>query len=468
MTSGNFDQKIEKTCQRLTGRAAKLTSYRRLTGGASMETWHLTYGEQDMILRRMPDGAEDVNIVYRIPLSTEVGAIRAAVKAGVTTPDIIGELIPQDGLGGGFMMHCVEGEALPYKIFKNTIYTTAIASLTESCAAELSHIHSVPQEAFPKGIVDESTTELLDRLETDYRKHGEAVPVFELAFHSLRENMPETSERVLLHGDFRMGNLMISSQGISGVLDWELAHIGDPAQDLGYMCTPSWRFGNYAKTVGGFGDLDTLIMAYNRVSGRSISKSSVKYWMVYSSLWWGICCLNMIGIWREGIDRALERTVIGKRMSEVEIDVLMLLEDMAGITPKTVKWDVPQSTSPQDDAKGDTKNIELLQAMQGWIETDIMPISEGRNLFQARVARNALGILQRSTEMGPMFQEARNSRLKALGLTQAEFTQGLRNGRLTLSDPDISNHLRLTTLERLSIDQPKYAGLKTALKKWSP
>jgi aminoglycoside phosphotransferase (APT) family kinase protein len=117
--------------------------------------------------------------------------------------------------------------------------------------------------------------------------------------------------------------------GLRAVLDWELAHLGDPAEDLGWICVNSWRFGNHAKPVGGFGDYSQLLDAYAAAGGSEISLDRVQYWQMLGSMKWGIMCMTMYQSFATGADASVERAMIGRRTSETEIDLITLLEAAA-------------------------------------------------------------------------------------------------------------------------------------------
>ena len=132
---------------------------------------------------------------------------------------------------------------------------------------------------------------------------------------------------MLLHGDFRNGNIMFDPErGVAAVLDWELSHIGDPAEDMGWICTNSWRFGRPDRPVGGFGDYADLLAGYAAAGGRPIALSRVRFWQMLGSLRWGVMCLMMYRSWADGVERSVERPMIGRRVSETEADLIVLLE----------------------------------------------------------------------------------------------------------------------------------------------
>ena len=149
--------------------------------------------------------------------------------------------------------------------------------------------------------------------------------MFDLALRWLAAHDPgPPAEVTLVHGDFRHGNLIIGPDGVRAVLDWELAHLGDPMEDLGWICVNSWRFGEIDKPVGGFGSREELFAGYEE-TGRTVERSRVKFWEVMGTLRWGVMCCGMMQRFRTGPDHSMERAMIGRRASETEIDLLRLL-----------------------------------------------------------------------------------------------------------------------------------------------
>jgi aminoglycoside phosphotransferase (APT) family kinase protein len=145
----------------------------------------------------------------------------------------------------------------------------------------------------------------------------------------LRDHLPPPRERRLVHGDLRNGNMIIDAHGLQAVLDWEIAHLGDPMEDLGWVCVNSWRFGELDKPVGGFGPREELFAGYEAVSGQPVDPEEVRWWEVLGSLSWGVSCAAIgVADYSDG-DRPLERAMIGRRASECEIDLLRLLTEEA-------------------------------------------------------------------------------------------------------------------------------------------
>ena len=162
---------------------------------------------------------------------------------------------------------------------------------------------------------------LVEQWHAGYRASDWPRPVFEVAFRWLGAHRPPPPERaVLVHGDFRNGNLMIGPDGLRAVLDWELAYIGDGMADLGWLCVNAWRFGKVELPVGGFGTVEELEAGY----GVPIDRDALRWWEVFGTLRWGCMCAGMAAAFRTA-DPSVERAMIARRTSENEIDLLRLL-----------------------------------------------------------------------------------------------------------------------------------------------
>ncbi len=466
MIDETFQEKLAEYCSKTFGAGGELADVQRLSGGASMESWAFSYRGEDYVLRRLPYGlSPDDDGLRGVPLATQADVIDLARSAGVTAPEVRGRLEPDDGLGDGFIMTKAEGETLPHKILGNPEYAEAESRLTAQCARELAAIHQIKMNPLLQSLEYFSPAELIRVQKDKYHEIGGQIPIYEYAFHWLEQNAPDASDQYLVHGDFRMGNLMIDGQGLSAVLDWELVRLGDPVQDLAYLCTPSWRFGHYEKEAGGFDSAESFLAAYADASGAEVDPDRFRFWLVYSTLWWGVACMVMGQIWRSHGDRSLERTVIGRRVSEVEIDLALLFEE---IMPDALSTSLDWSVTDQQNVTGETSYGELLMALDEWNAKQVLPGLKGHDKFQSRVAGNALGIARRQAEWGSGYRDAAGARLAAIGYDHRQLCQGLSQGDIEITNSAVWDHLRLSALERLSIDQPKYAGLKVALNKWSP
>lgn len=313
------------------GAGATVAGLRRLSGGASQETWafEVEAGAQSeaLILRRAPGGTAAARSSEAITLATEAALLATTDKAGVRVPGVRHVSPPGSALGEAFVMKRVEGETLGRKILRDEEYATARTRLTRDCGEALAGIHSVPLEGLPELPLSMGRDQL-DKYETIYRNFDLPRPVFELAFAWLKANEPEPAAPVLVHGDFRLGNLIVDQNGLGAVLDWELAHIGDPREDIAWVCVNSWRFGQTENRVGGFGQLDEMLDAYAQAGGAKFRPADIDWWEMLGSLKWGVMCMIMYSAFKTGADRSVERAAIGRRVSENEIDLINLFEGL--------------------------------------------------------------------------------------------------------------------------------------------
>jgi aminoglycoside phosphotransferase (APT) family kinase protein len=305
----------------------------RLSGGASQETWSFDIvhpaGNIGAILRRAPP---DYTALERSAgLNVEAALMQRAYEAGVPSPQVLHVLQPRDEIGTGFIMKRVDGETIPRKILRDEQFAAARPKLARQLGRVLAGIHGLALPQLPE-LRHMTAAKEMTELERDYRNLGWPRPVFELALRWLRDRDPGPSEEVtLVHGDFRHGNLIIGPDGVRAVLDWELAHLGDPMEDLGWICVNSWRFGEIDKPVGGLGTREELFAGYE-AAGRRVDPHRVMFWEVMGTLRWGLMCCGMMLRFRRNPQHSLERAMIGRRSSETEIDLLRLLAPRASKT----------------------------------------------------------------------------------------------------------------------------------------
>ena len=260
-----------------------------------------------------------------LTLKDEAALIDIAGRYGVPVPVVRLVLRPEHALGQGYIMSRERGEALPFRLLADDCYRDARERLAFQCGQTLGRIHKIPLESLPEGLSDHSGVLLFQRAQELLDTHGNLSPVLQLGLNWLRDRPRRDPLRTLVHGDFRNGNLLVDEDGLVAVLDWELAHLGDPVQDLGYICANVWRFGS-PKPVGGFGDYADLLAGYESVTGIAPAMADIHYWQVHAALSWGMVCLRMLEMYRSGEDSSLERAAVGRRLSEAEIDLLLLME----------------------------------------------------------------------------------------------------------------------------------------------
>lgn len=319
-------------------RQLRVDNLRLLTGGASRQTWSFDAVVEQadghvitlpLILRSDPqEGPQAV-----MGRDLEFRVIEAAYAEGVLVPKP--HFLGDTSLGVPFfIMERIEGETIPRRLFRDRDYSQARQVMTRQLGARLARIHHVPLERYRLAELpgpqasNSPAKEEITRYEAMYATMArEPHPAFELAFRWLRQHIPAQQQRVLVHGDYRMGNIMFGPEGLRAILDWELAHIGDPLEDLGWMCVRSWRFGNDHLPVGGVGARDEFWRAYEEAGGYPVDPARVHFWEIFGNLRWGVICLNMTQPFLDGQNPSVELAAIGRRTSETEWELVHLMEE---------------------------------------------------------------------------------------------------------------------------------------------
>ena len=419
------------------------TGLERLSGGANMESWRFSAGTETCVLRRAPS----LDLMAGRPLdhAGEAAVIRAAGAAGVLAPEVLVELQPDDGIGSGFVMRALPGTPDPAVILAAADGDVLIGDI----GAQLAAVHRTDCSGLPLPVMD--TAMALAELKVRFLGHGGDRPILALALRWLEQNLPALVPPRLVHGDFRLGNLLVDGSRLTGVLDWELAHLGDPLEDLAFGCMTVWRFSRPDRPSYGLASLQALTDAYAAAGGEAFDPERFRFWTVYRTFWWALGCLQMGGFWRAGHDRAIERVVVGRRTAEQELDLLLLLEDLAPAAERARP--LPPATEPLTPGTGEPDGAEVLTAVSEWLASEIKPLMSGRGKFNLAVARNALGIVAREISQRPV-------------ATDAALAADLLAGRADLSTPGLLAKLRRMALAKLTADMPKYPALAAARAHW--
>jgi aminoglycoside phosphotransferase (APT) family kinase protein len=307
--------------------AASVENLARLGGGASKEMWRfdLTFeggALRPLVLRRQPPGR--MRSSQGLPsVAAEAALVRIAHEAGVPVPEIAFELPRGSKAGDGYAMARLEGETVGSRVLKLPELAEARTGMARQCGEMLARLHAIDvNEALD--LRSTGARKALDELEKRYFETKQHRPVFEFTLRWLKSNLPDERCGVLLHGDFRNGNLMVGPDGIRAVLDWELAHIGPAAYDLAWICVPSWRFQRPELPVGGFGTREDLLAGYAAAGGQPVDLAELRAWEVFQTMNWGVMCAGAGRAFMEGA-RSLEGAVIARRASETEFDLMRML-----------------------------------------------------------------------------------------------------------------------------------------------
>ena len=291
----------------------RVRSMQLLPGGASKEAWAVDADGERLLVRRALAG-----VIHEATLSleNEFRVLEAAAEAGVKVPRPVAYL---GELGGreAFAMELVEGETIGRRIVRDPP-----AGLETQLADELAKIHAIA----PERLAFLRSGDVLERFEHELDSVGEPHPALEYGLWWLREHRPEPLEEVVSHGDFRLGNIVVSKRGLEYVLDWEFAHLSDPREDVAWPIVRAWRFGADDRRLGGIGEVGPYLDRYEELTGRRIGAADLDWWEVLGNVKWGTGCLTQSRRHLNGQDRSVEYAVLGRMAAEMEYELLDLID----------------------------------------------------------------------------------------------------------------------------------------------
>ncbi len=307
---------------------------RRMGGGASRQVYLIEalsgVGMRRWVLRRVPPGAGSF-----LALQTEYAVLEQASAAGVPVPAPL-FFEPEGGRLGsaGFVMGYVEGESIGTRILRRRHYHEARRRLPDELAEALAQIHSIPftgLSVLPRPSNPDPAIEACELWESVIDQVGEPLPAVEAALRRLRATAPPPPQRrCLVHGDFRLGNFLIAPTGLRAVLDWELAHIGDPAEDIAWLSIRAWRFGEVQNAIGGLTSLEAFLHEYAAAGREPPDSERLRWWAVLGNVKWAVICAMQAHDHLTGRRRSLELASLGRRAAEAESEALRLLAEPRG------------------------------------------------------------------------------------------------------------------------------------------
>lgn len=264
------------------------------------------------------------------PIVLEAVTIRTAEAAGVPVAHVVLDSDDTRYLGGGFFItRRVGGETVPRRVLRLVEKRKHGDAIAAKLGSALAKLHAIPNERIPPHLArpengDPAATSLA-RLEEQVAGLLQPAPVVALGMRWLAARKPSPPKRpVLIHGDARNGNLIVSESGLEALLDWEGSSVGDPMADLAWPCVRTWRFGEDANEVGGFASRAPLVKGYESAGG-AFDAERFHWWKVLGTLRWAI---GLAGQAKAHIDGSVPNIVMaasGRRVGELEYDLMCLL-----------------------------------------------------------------------------------------------------------------------------------------------
>jgi len=326
-------ERLGRVVARRIGGAGEILELRRLTGGATKQTWAFSSvvdGDRRDYILQMVGELPSVDSDHpragmpRVAGRNETLLMLAGMSAGVPTPPVRVAFDASDGLGTGHITDFVPGETIARKLLREPEYAELRRKFAYQCGEAVGKLHRIDPASLPF-LAPFGAEVQVAKYKKIYHGFGYAIPALDVAFAWAEANLPRGVPNSVVHGDFRMGNIICGPEGIRAVLDWELACIGDPIADLGWLCTNTWRFGG-KQPVGGVGTREDLVAGYEAASGRKVDPAHLEFWEAWGSVKWAVMCLlKGQAHKRDASERTVEAFAIGRRMEEPLYDFYQYL-----------------------------------------------------------------------------------------------------------------------------------------------
>jgi aminoglycoside phosphotransferase (APT) family kinase protein len=318
------DAQLEKAAEAVFGEGTTLEPLGLLSGGASRRLLRVDAIEPDGERHRLVVSERPGHLPTFGRSSGEYLGMSIARLADVPAPRAYAEIPSLDGGHPRVMMSFVEGESRARRILNDPSFEAVRGTLSEEVATAAARLHAVDLARAGIAQVGRDIPSIaISELEQMLDGVGEPHPALEAGLRVLRRDMPQAAgPNVMLHGDLRLGNMLVSEQGLTALIDWELCHVGDPAEDLGWMCARSWRFGADERPALGLDTRERLLEAYLASGGANVTYEELRWWEAYANARWAAVCIVQANRHLSGAEQSLELAAIGRRTCEAEWDLL--------------------------------------------------------------------------------------------------------------------------------------------------
>ncbi|WIX83755.1 phosphotransferase family protein [Amycolatopsis carbonis] len=286
MTS-TLDEQLHEFLSAQLGSVPKIVDLTRVGVGRSRENWVFdlvdpaTGDREPLILRRDPEGG-----LVDTDRGTEFAVLRALEPSGLPAPQA--RWLDSEGqwLGKPSLIMRREPGDCDYRVVNGDRPLAERTRLARRFCELLAEVHSVDWRSTGLGAVFEDPGEQaalaeLERWDTVLRQDQlEALPEVDLALAWLREHAPASARTVLVHADFKPGNILLQGDRVSALLDWELAHLGDPLEDLGWVVQP---LRHREHLIEGAWEREDLVRHYRETTGLDVDETALEWWVVFST-----------------------------------------------------------------------------------------------------------------------------------------------------------------------------------------
>lgn len=329
----DFRERLTEYLEAVTRSEVTIDALTPMAGGASRDTW--------LVRAKVDDKAE--TLVLRRDLATsmydralqreqEFAVMKIAHEKGVSVPRPRWYCLEPNILESPFfLMDYVEGVSIGSEVVRQPELKEGRGALPEQMGTQLAHIHAIDYSAQKLDFLPRPrpgfspAQEALTQTRSMILKLGIYNPALEFGLRWAEQHIPHSERLVLLHGDYRVGNFMVSSKGLNGIIDWEFARVGDPLEDIAWPCVRSWRYGNGSLQLGGIAEREPFIRAYEKASGHTVDRKAVDYWEILGNIRWAVTSLSQANRHLSGGDFSVELASLGRRSAEVQLEMLRLI-----------------------------------------------------------------------------------------------------------------------------------------------
>lgn len=331
LNPADFRQRVTEYLEAVAGKPIEIRQLQPLAGGATRDSWVIQaqVGDesQRLVLRRDMLTKLDASALER---DQEFLLMQTAYAAGIPVPRPRWYCSEPVILGAPFLiMDYIEGVSIGSQVVSLPELAGARRLLPEQMGQQLARIHRIKADNLdflPRPRPGYSPAqEALLQMRAALLKLGIYNPVLVYALRWAEKHLPPGGEVVVLHGDFRVGNFIIGTDGLKGIVDWEFGQLGDPYQDLAWPCVRGWRYGRGELQLGGIGQREPFLQAYEQASGRIIDRKVVDFWEIMGNLRWSVAALAQAQRHLSGKDTSVELASLGRRSAETQLEALRLI-----------------------------------------------------------------------------------------------------------------------------------------------
>jgi aminoglycoside phosphotransferase (APT) family kinase protein len=373
-----------------------------LRGGAIRRHWAIDAhfsggalaGRQSLVLC----AGGPARFVESLPPAGEFAVLKAVFAAGIRVPEPLFAGIDVAVCGRPFLvMRRVAGSADPAAITGGD----TLPALAEELGRQLARLHKVqPPRRDLAFLTHDDPAGRIAAFRAYLDRHPQPRPVLEWGMRWLETHLPDPVAPALCHRDFRTGNYLVAAGALAAILDWEFAGWSDPYEDIGWFCCKAWRFARLDREAGGIAARQSFYRGYEGASGRRIDPARVHFWEVFANVRWAVIALQQSDRYMLGGERNLDLALTGRRATESEFEILMLLDPASPTRAQLAPAAEPVHKGPDMLRSGHDlpDGLQLLALARAVLAGELIPLLPPDRQAEARHVARAMAIAEREAK----------------------------------------------------------------------